>query len=111
MGNAHRRPIGAFREPPSAGPTAEKAQANYGLIGFRTFFLARSDTALVDPATGKTVYPDAITPNGRPIEIKPRTPTGVAAGVSQLPQYERASGMRGRVVTTIRDNDADGGRL
>jgi RHS repeat-associated protein len=64
----------------------------------RGYFVDRADTAVIDPATGRTVYPDAISPNGRPIEIKPRTPTGQAKGESQLPQYERATGQRGRVI-------------
>ena len=58
----------------------------------------RVDTGVVDPATGRTVYPDAITPRGHPVEIKPNTPTGRAAGASQLETYERATGRNGRVV-------------
>lgn len=58
----------------------------------------RKDTGVVDPATGRTIYPDAITPSGHPIEIKPNTPTGRAAGASQLEAYERATGKKGRVI-------------
>ena len=53
---------------------------------------------LVDPKTGKTVIPDALTPSGRPIELKPNTPSGRAAGACQLRKYERATGMKGRVI-------------
>jgi hypothetical protein len=53
---------------------------------------------LVDPLTGKTVIPDAVTPSGRPVELKPNTPSGRAAGASQLPKYERATGRPGRVI-------------
>jgi hypothetical protein len=65
----------------------------------------RAETGMIDPATGETVYPDAITPTGHPVEIKPRTPTGVEAGKSQLPQYERATGKRGRVIYYLDETD------
>lgn len=58
----------------------------------------RADTAVVDPATGKTIYPDAISPAGHPVEIKPRSPTGERAGRTQLDAYERATGRNGRVI-------------
>ena len=58
----------------------------------------RADTAVIDPATGQTVYPDAISPRGHPLEIKPRTSTGEARGATQLPKYERATGKKGRVI-------------
>ncbi len=53
---------------------------------------------LVDPATGRKVVPDAVTPSGRPIEYKPNTPSGRRAGKSQMEKYERATGRKGRVV-------------
>jgi RHS repeat-associated protein len=53
---------------------------------------------LKDPKTGKTVIPDAVTPGGHPLELKPNTPTGKAKGVSQLPKYERATGNNGRII-------------
>lgn len=53
---------------------------------------------LTDPKTGKTVIPDAITPGGHPIELKPNTPSGRAQGARQLPKYERATGSNGRVI-------------
>ncbi|WP_342316920.1 RHS repeat-associated core domain-containing protein [Lysobacter sp. FW306-1B-D06B] len=53
---------------------------------------------LVDPKTGKKVVPDALDRSGRPIELKPNTPSGRRAGRQQLDAYERATGKRGRVV-------------
>ena len=53
---------------------------------------------LVDPVTGKTVIPDAITPSGRPVELKPNTRSGRAAGKAQLKKYERATGKKGRLL-------------
>jgi hypothetical protein len=53
---------------------------------------------LTDPLTGKTVIPDAVTPSGHPVELKPSTPSGVARGERQLPKYERATGNNGRVI-------------
>ena len=58
----------------------------------------QSEPRLVDPATGKTVIPDAVTPTGHPIELKPNTPTGRASGQRQLPKYERATNKKGRVI-------------
>ena len=53
---------------------------------------------LIDPATGKKVIPDAVTPSGRPVELKPNTPSGRRQGRRQLPKYERATGKKGKVV-------------
>jgi RHS repeat-associated protein len=58
----------------------------------------KSEPSLTDPATGKTVKPDAVSRAGRPVELKPKTPSGQAAGRRQLPKYERATGKKGRVV-------------
>ena len=58
----------------------------------------QSEPRLVDPATGKTVVPDAVTPRGHPVELKPNTPSGRASGKRQLPKYERATGKKGRVI-------------
>ena len=58
----------------------------------------QSEPSLTDPATGKTVKPDALTPSGHPVELKPNSPSGVKAGKSQMKKYERATGKRGRVV-------------
>jgi RHS repeat-associated protein len=58
----------------------------------------QSEPRLIDPKTGKIVKPDAVTPSGRPIELKPNTPTGRAQGKRQLKIYERATGKKGRVI-------------
>ncbi|HVK64291.1 MAG TPA: hypothetical protein VM694_07450, partial [Polyangium sp.] len=47
---------------------------------------------------GKVLRPDAITPNKNPIELKPNTPTGKAAGKRQIKKYEAVTGKRGRVI-------------
>ena len=53
---------------------------------------------LIDPATGRKVVPDAVTPSGRPVELKPNTTSGRKSGAIQLPHYERALGRKGRVI-------------
>lgn len=53
---------------------------------------------LIDPKTGKQVIPDALTPSGAPVELKPFTPSGIKQGARQLPKYERATGQKGRVI-------------
>lgn len=58
----------------------------------------QSNPRLTDPQTGKTVIPDALSPSGKPVELKPNTPTGKAQGARQLVKYERATGQKGRVV-------------
>lgn len=58
----------------------------------------QSQPKLTDPQTGKTVKPDVVTPSGRPLEYKPRTPSGRAQGQRQLPAQERATGKKGRVI-------------
>ncbi len=69
---------------------AEKVKAKEGWVS--------EPQNLVDPETGGKVIPDAVTPSGRPVELKPNTPTGRVQGKRQLPQYERATGKKGRVV-------------
>jgi RHS repeat-associated protein len=68
---------------------AEKVKAKPGY---------KSEPSLKDPLTGKTVKPDAVTRGGRPVELKPKTPSGKAQGRRQLPAQERATGKKGRVV-------------
>ncbi|WP_437565852.1 RHS repeat-associated core domain-containing protein [Sorangium sp. So ce542] len=58
----------------------------------------QAEPRLVDPATGKIVVPDAVTPKGHPIELKPNTPSGRAAGRRQMTRYERATGKKGRII-------------
>jgi hypothetical protein len=47
---------------------------------------------------GRIVRPDAVSPGGRPVELKPNTPSGRARGARQLDVYEKALGKKGRVV-------------
>ncbi|MDI3287923.1 hypothetical protein [Polyangium sp. 15x6] len=47
---------------------------------------------------GQELRPDALTPQKHPIELKPNTPTGKAAGKRQMKKYEAATGKRGRVI-------------
>ncbi|MDC0740009.1 hypothetical protein [Polyangium mundeleinium] len=47
---------------------------------------------------GKELRPDALTPNGNPIELKPNTPTGKEAGKRQMKKYEEAFRKKGRVI-------------
>jgi RHS repeat-associated protein len=47
---------------------------------------------------GETLRPDAISPSGRPVELKPNTPSGHRRGEAQLRKYEAATGKQGRVV-------------
>ena len=42
--------------------------------------------------------PDAIDPKNRPIELKPDTPSGRAAGARQIEKYKKASETNGRVI-------------
>ena len=58
----------------------------------------KSQPSLKDPKTGKTVKPDAVSPSGKPVELKPDTASGRAAGQSQIKKYNRATGKKGRVV-------------
>jgi len=58
----------------------------------------KSEPRLKDPKTGKIVKPDAVTKSGRPIELKPNTPTGRKKGAQQIKAQERATGKKGRVV-------------
>ena len=58
----------------------------------------KSQPSLTDPKTGKTVKPDAVTKSGKPLELKPNTKTGNAAGKQQLKKYERATGKKGRII-------------
>ena len=51
-----------------------------------------------DPDTGRYVIPDALSPSGRPVELKPNTPSGRRQGRRQLRKYERVTGKKGRVV-------------
>jgi RHS repeat-associated protein len=58
----------------------------------------QSEPRIEDPQTGKYYKPDAVTPGGHPIELKPDTPSGHRAGARQLKIYERILGKKGRVI-------------
>jgi RHS repeat-associated protein len=58
----------------------------------------QSQPSVKDPVTGKVVKPDARSPSGKPVELKPKTESGKAKGKTQLKQQERATGKKGRVV-------------
>ncbi|MEQ8767250.1 MAG: RHS repeat-associated core domain-containing protein [Planctomycetota bacterium] len=47
---------------------------------------------------GTRLRPDAIDPKGRPVELKPNTPSGRAAGKRQIEKYKAATGTNGRVI-------------
>ena len=47
---------------------------------------------------GKIHIPDALSPSGRPVELKPRTQSGMRAGRRQLQRYEAVTGKKGRVI-------------
>jgi hypothetical protein len=53
---------------------------------------------VTDPVTKKELRPDALTPEGHPIELKPNTPSGRAAGARQIKKYEAATKKKGRVL-------------
>lgn len=47
------------------------------------------------PIEGTTkLRPDAIDPKGRPVELKPNTPSGRAQGQKQIEKYKEATGTR-----------------
>jgi hypothetical protein len=58
----------------------------------------QSQPTLKDPKTGKPVKPDAVSPSGHPVDLKPNTPSGKARGKTQMKKYERATGKKGRIV-------------
>ena len=58
----------------------------------------RANPEYEDPTTGKKLIPDARTPKGNPIELKPNTPSGRAAGKRQMEKYEAAAKRKGRVI-------------
>jgi len=58
----------------------------------------RAEPHIRDPITGRDVVPDAVTPKGNPVELKPDTPSGRAAGRRQMLKYERVLNKKGRVI-------------
>jgi len=69
---------------------AEKVKAK-GADGWK------SEPRIVGP-DGKVLKPDALSPSGRPVELKPNTSSGRRTGGRQLKKYEAATGQKGRVV-------------
>lgn len=57
----------------------------------------QSKPRIVD-AEGNVHIPDALSPGGRPVELKPKTPSGIKQGRRQLKRYEQVTGKKGRVV-------------
>ncbi len=56
-----------------------------------------SQPRLTDP-DGRIHIPDALSPSGRPVELKPRTESGFRRGRRQIRRYESVTGKKGRVV-------------
>lgn len=49
-------------------------------------------------ADGKYYKPDGMTPRGYILELKPNTPSGRAAGATQMRNYQEKIGVKGRVI-------------
>src|SRR5262249_5954560 len=86
-------------------PPGENAAAAAGRAAHKDFAAKvkakpgwTSQPRLTDPKTGKGVEPDATTRSGRPVELKPRTPSGQAKGKTALKKQQRATGKKGRVI-------------
>jgi len=52
----------------------------------------------IEGKNGEKLRPDAIDPKGRPVELKPNTPTGRKQGRKQIEKYKEATGTNGRVI-------------
>lgn len=57
----------------------------------------QSKPRIVD-TDGNVHIPDALSPSGRPVELKPRTLSGIKQGNRQLQRYEQVTGKKGRVI-------------
>ena len=57
----------------------------------------QSEKTIIGP-NGKKLRPDAMTPSGRPVELKPNTPSGRRQGAKQIQKYMEATGKNGRVI-------------
>jgi hypothetical protein len=53
---------------------------------------------IYDKERNEYLIPDAISPSGRPVELKPRTPTGIKKGIEQIKEYEKVLNKKGKVV-------------
>ena len=54
--------------------------------------------SIIEEGTNKEYRPDALTRNGHPLELKPNTPSGRAAGERQIKKYEAVTKKKGRVL-------------
>jgi len=57
----------------------------------------QSEKTITGP-NGEKLRPDALTPSGRPVELKPNTPSGRRQGARQIEKYKEATGTNGRVI-------------
>jgi hypothetical protein len=57
----------------------------------------QSEKTITGP-NGEKLRPDALTPSGRPVELKPNTPSGRRQGAKQIQKYKEATGTNGRVI-------------
>ena len=52
----------------------------------------------IDGLNGKTYRPDVTKPDGTFLELKPNSPSGIAAGEKQVANYEKQTGMKGEAI-------------
>ncbi|MCA1626166.1 MAG: hypothetical protein LC778_20715 [Acidobacteria bacterium] len=57
-----------------------------------------SEVRVSDSHTRKSYRIDAVTPEGRPVELKPNSPSGIRRGKRQIRVYQELLGKKGRVV-------------
>ena len=57
----------------------------------------QSEKTIIGPL-GEKLRPDALTSSGRPVELKPNTPSGIKRGNAQIKKYKEATGKNGRVI-------------
>ncbi len=57
----------------------------------------KSEKTIIGP-NGEKLRPDALTPSGRPVELKPNTMSGRKKGAKQIEKYKEATGTNGRVI-------------
>lgn len=58
----------------------------------------KSEPKIEGGPNNETGRPDALDPKGRPVELKPDTPTGHKSGKRQMAKYKRITGKNGRVI-------------
>jgi RHS repeat-associated protein len=52
----------------------------------------------IKDAEGNVYIPDALSPSGKPVELKPRTASGIKRGRRAIKRYKKVTGKNGRVV-------------